>query len=149
MFGFNFGEMLLLAAIALIAIGPKQLPEVARTVGRLLNEFRKATGDFQKTLSDMDAHTGGAFNDVKKSITDSLAPAANSIARIQAPVEGPTMYTPPAEDPNQQSFNMDQHNSSHGYPGDVEAMQKALDEANQLSFNLDEIAAPGDKKHES
>ncbi|MES2856079.1 MAG: twin-arginine translocase TatA/TatE family subunit [Bdellovibrionota bacterium] len=52
MFDIGFGEMLVLAAIALIAIGPKQLPEVARTVGRMLNEFKRATGDLTKSFTD-------------------------------------------------------------------------------------------------
>lgn len=52
MFDIGFGEMLVLAAIALIAIGPKQLPEVARTVGKLLNEFKRATGELTRNFTD-------------------------------------------------------------------------------------------------
>jgi sec-independent protein translocase protein TatB len=52
MFGLDFGEMLLLGAIALIALGPKQLPEVARTIGKFLNEIKRLTGDFTKTVID-------------------------------------------------------------------------------------------------
>jgi sec-independent protein translocase protein TatB len=37
--------MIVIAIIALIVIGPKQLPQVAATVGRMLNEFRRATSD--------------------------------------------------------------------------------------------------------
>ncbi len=44
--------MLLLAAIALIVIGPKQLPEVARSLGRFLNELKRVTGDVTKTITD-------------------------------------------------------------------------------------------------
>lgn len=43
MFGFSFFEILFLAALALIVIGPKQLPEVARTIGRFINELRRTT----------------------------------------------------------------------------------------------------------
>lgn len=43
MFNIGFSEMLFLGVLALLLIGPKQLPEVARTVGRLLNEFKRAT----------------------------------------------------------------------------------------------------------
>ncbi len=58
MFDIGFSEMLLLAAIALIAIGPKQLPEVARTVGRLINDeslFKNA----KLTLQKLDKTTEG------------------------------------------------------------------------------------------
>lgn len=53
MFNMGLTEMLLLAAIALIVIGPKQLPEVARVIGRLMNEFKRATSDFTSTLTDV------------------------------------------------------------------------------------------------
>lgn len=53
MFDIGFGEMLLLAAIALIALGPKQLPEVARTLGRFMNQMKRATGEFQRTLAEV------------------------------------------------------------------------------------------------
>lgn len=52
MFNLGFTELLLLGAIALIFIGPKQLPDVARTVGRFLNELKRASSDFQSTLTD-------------------------------------------------------------------------------------------------
>ena len=50
MFDVGFSEMLLLAAIALIALGPKQLPEVARMVGKFLQQFKKATSDFSSEI---------------------------------------------------------------------------------------------------
>lgn len=51
MFNMGLGEMIFFGAIALIIIGPKQLPEVARVVGRMLNEFKRATGDITSSLS--------------------------------------------------------------------------------------------------
>lgn len=51
MFNLGFSELLLLGLIALIFIGPNQLPEVARTIGRLLNEWKRATTDIQQTLT--------------------------------------------------------------------------------------------------
>ena len=43
MFGLGFSEILFLAVLALIVIGPKQLPEVARTLGRFLNDLKRST----------------------------------------------------------------------------------------------------------
>ena len=42
--------MLLLAAIALIAIGPKQLPEVARVIGRFLNDMKRVRDEFTRSI---------------------------------------------------------------------------------------------------
>lgn len=47
----GFSEMLIVAAIALIVIGPKQLPELARMAGRMLNEWKRATGELKSTLT--------------------------------------------------------------------------------------------------
>jgi sec-independent protein translocase protein TatB len=52
MFNLGFSELILLGVIALIFIGPDQLPEMARTLGRLLNEFKRASTDFQSSLTD-------------------------------------------------------------------------------------------------
>lgn len=43
MFGLGFSEIIFLAVLALIVIGPKQLPEVARTLGRFLNDLKRNT----------------------------------------------------------------------------------------------------------
>jgi Tat protein translocase TatB subunit len=43
-------EILLILAVALVVIGPKKLPELARVLGRGLAEFRRATDDIQKTI---------------------------------------------------------------------------------------------------
>lgn len=51
MFNIGFSELLILGVIALIFIGPQQLPEVARTLGRLLNEWKRATGDLQNQFT--------------------------------------------------------------------------------------------------
>lgn len=74
MFDIGFGEMILLAAIALIAIGPKQLPEVARTVGKLVSEFKKALGEVTtsvaKATSDTDKGLRGVGEDLIKSVKE-------------------------------------------------------------------------------
>jgi sec-independent protein translocase protein TatB len=53
MFNLGFSEMVLLSVLALIFIGPKQLPELARVVGRLLNEFKRATGELTSSFTDI------------------------------------------------------------------------------------------------
>ncbi|HEY8271929.1 MAG TPA: twin-arginine translocase TatA/TatE family subunit [Pseudobdellovibrionaceae bacterium] len=50
MFGLSLTEIVFLAILALIVIGPKQLPEVARTLGRMLNELRRASSSLTNEL---------------------------------------------------------------------------------------------------
>lgn len=52
MFGIGFSEMLVIMAIALIVIGPKKLPDIARALGRGLSEFKKAMNDVQQTIAE-------------------------------------------------------------------------------------------------
>ncbi len=42
-------ELVLIGAIALIVFGPRKLPQMMRTVGKMMAEFRKATNDFKET----------------------------------------------------------------------------------------------------
>lgn len=42
-------ELILIGVIALIVFGPRKLPQMARTVGKMMAEFRKATSDFKET----------------------------------------------------------------------------------------------------
>lgn len=52
MFGIGMTEMIVIAVIALIFIGPDQIPEVARTVGRFLNDLRRSTDDIKRQFSE-------------------------------------------------------------------------------------------------
>jgi sec-independent protein translocase protein TatA len=47
----GFQEILLILVIALIVFGPKRLPEIGRTVGKSLREFRRASQDIRDELS--------------------------------------------------------------------------------------------------
>ncbi len=50
MFGLGMSEMILLSVMALIIIGPKQLPEVARTLGRFINDLKRSTSDLKDEI---------------------------------------------------------------------------------------------------
>jgi len=50
MFGLGMPEILMILAIALIVIGPKKLPELAKTLGRAMGEFKRSAQDFKRSI---------------------------------------------------------------------------------------------------
>ena len=53
MFGSIGGtELLVILLIALIVFGPRKLPELGRTIGKGLSEFRRASNDLQRSLDE-------------------------------------------------------------------------------------------------
>jgi Tat protein translocase TatB subunit len=74
MFGIGMPEMLMILAIALIVIGPKKLPGLAKSLGRAMREFKRATSDFKETLAvDNDlTDVKKAFDDINTDIKDAV-----------------------------------------------------------------------------
>ena len=89
MFGIGMPEMILILAIALIVIGPKKLPDLAKSLGRAMNEFKKATREIKESI-DVD----GDLKDVKRSFDDlntDLRDAVNPLNSdpVKSPPESP------------------------------------------------------------
>ena len=48
----GFQELVLIFLVALIVFGPRKLPDIGRSLGRALGEFRRATNELKTTLED-------------------------------------------------------------------------------------------------
>jgi Tat protein translocase TatB subunit len=74
MFGIGMPEMLVILALALIVIGPKKLPDLAKSLGRAMREFKKATSEFKETIqleSEL-SEVKETFNDISSEVKDAV-----------------------------------------------------------------------------
>lgn len=88
MFGsLGFPEIAFILILALLLFGPRRLPEIGRTVGKSLAEFRKASNDLRRTLENE-----VALDEPKKPTTPatrpgSAPPVPRGAAELAAPKE--------------------------------------------------------------
>jgi TatA/E family protein of Tat protein translocase len=67
MFGnIGFPELLVILAIALLIFGPKKLPEVGRSIGRTLREFRRTSDEIKEKIEE--EIQADEFRDIKEEI---------------------------------------------------------------------------------
>jgi sec-independent protein translocase protein TatA len=52
MFGIGMPELVIIMVIALIVLGPQKLPELARSLGKGLAEFKRASSDFRRSMDE-------------------------------------------------------------------------------------------------
>ena len=68
MFDLGMMELLLIGVVALIVVGPKDLPVMFRTVGQFMGRMRAMARDFQRAMNDAADETGmrGLDRDIRK-----------------------------------------------------------------------------------
>src|SRR6516225_10852808 len=79
MFDFSWGELLLIGIVALIAIGPKELPGVLRTLGQWTAKLRRMASEFQNQFHE--AMREAELSDLKKEV-DEMTSQAKSYANF-------------------------------------------------------------------
>jgi sec-independent protein translocase protein TatB len=89
MFGLSFGEIVIIAVLALLLLGPERLPEAAKTLGKGLRDLRRATDDIKDQVERE------IYTDERKAARPALVPPVPA-----APVPGPAGPPPPASAEN-------------------------------------------------
>ena len=106
MFDIGWSELLVIGVVALIAIGPKELPGVLRMVGQWMGKVRRMASEFQSQFNE--AMREAEVADIKKQVDDLTStatsythydPIADVNKQFQDAVEGkpPETTTTPAE----------------------------------------------------
>jgi sec-independent protein translocase protein TatB len=111
MFDMSWGEVMVIGAVALIVIGPKDLPKALRTVGNMVSKIRRMAGEFQGQFNE--ALREAELDDVKRQLqgmNDAVSKGFNPVQTIRDELKGaidgpaPTAKAsepaaPPSEDP--------------------------------------------------
>jgi TatA/E family protein of Tat protein translocase len=84
MFGIGMPELILILAVALVVIGPKKLPDLAKSLGKAMGEFKKATNEIKDSMQ-LDSgikEVKTSFEDLekelKKPVTNALSTSEGS-----------------------------------------------------------------------
>ncbi len=145
MFGIGMPEFILLMAIALIVIGPKKLPDLAKALGRALGEFKKATSDLKDSL-DIDAPLSDvkrSFNDMNKDLfkktLEDATPKKQTAPTAQVPQEsGADKSLNEADGRNSQAPDVQARENQQRSPSGTETQASELPEKEKPGENIPE-----------
>jgi sec-independent protein translocase protein TatB len=115
MFGLGFTEILVLAVLGLILLGPDQLPEVARTLGRFFSDLKKSTDELTDEFKKNSFDSQNLIEDIRKDF--------NSAGEAQPETGTPVDHT--------EHSNSHTHTHTHAHDHDH------VDEPVQLEMDTD------------
>src|SRR5215210_6879809 len=105
MFDISWGKLVIIGVVALIVIGPKELPMVLRTVGQWMGKIRRMSSEFQGQFQD--AMREAEMADLKKQFDDTTTSLQSTFdttdikneleKMIQEPTATSTPATPPSD----------------------------------------------------
>jgi sec-independent protein translocase protein TatB len=98
MFGFGWGEIVVIGIVALIAIGPKELPTVLRSIGHWMGKIRRMANEFQGQFNE--ALREAELTDLKKQAEDITSSIENydPLKDTQAEIEKTFDFDDPLKD---------------------------------------------------
>ncbi|MAQ18866.1 MAG: hypothetical protein CMN30_29225 [Sandaracinus sp.] len=95
MFGIGSGELLMIALVVLIAVGPKRMPDLMKAVGKGMRDLRKASSDLRKQsgIDDLMREDPLGVRELEREIRRPVAPSRKvqltaDDRAAEAPVEG-------------------------------------------------------------
>jgi sec-independent protein translocase protein TatB len=93
MFGLGFGEIVIVAILALVLLGPDRLPEAAKTIGKTIRDLKKATDGLKGQL---EAEMYSVEKVVQRALDADEAPRAPAVPPVATPAIRPGEPPPAA-----------------------------------------------------
>lgn len=102
MFDIGWGELLVIGLVALIVIGPKELPGALRTLGQWMGKVRRMAGEFQNQFHD--AMREAELHELKKEVDEMAAKATSythydPLESVRKDIESAVGELPPVNEP--------------------------------------------------
>jgi sec-independent protein translocase protein TatB len=148
MFDISFSEVLVIAAVALIVIGPERLPKVARTLGHLFGRAQRYVNDVKSDIQreielDELKKWKASVEETGRSIENSIHTEVDRLREtVEASAEASAM-SPPTATPSTAEPSPPQQNSSPTpiEPAPLPAQSTANSDAGRTSVNREREAA--------
>jgi len=93
MFDLGWSELLVIGVVALIVIGPKDLPDLFRTLGKFTAKIRRMARDFQRAMEDAADEAG--VKDVTKDLRNVANPKKMGLDALKDAADDMTNWEPP------------------------------------------------------
>jgi len=147
MFDIGFSELMVIAVVALIVIGPERLPKVARTLGHLFGRMQRYVNDVKADISremeldelkKLQSSMQDAARSFEQSVTREVHTAESELQKI-AQEANPTVLPAPAPEADAPAAN-------DAAPGVVAASEHKAEPTPQLELELGSAREPLEKR---
>jgi sec-independent protein translocase protein TatB len=111
MFDLGWSKLIIIAMVAIVVVGPKDLPPLLRAIGRFLAQMRRQAEEFRTQFNDAMKDTGlaevrrdvegikaaatGAAHDLTRTVEDSTRPMTDAVSDLNRSADFSQPYTPP------------------------------------------------------
>src|SRR5271155_2037112 len=112
MFDIGFSEIMVIAVVALIVIGPERLPKVARTLGHMFGRLQRYVNEVKADINremeldelrKLQSEVQSAARSIEQSVTKAAHEVESGVRSVEAELNAAAGTTPPAAAPEASS----------------------------------------------